>query len=83
MQLGGLGQALQYAQQPISNYQGLAQLGLGTNTKAFAPKPQGFLQQLLLGLSGGAGQGLGSIGTMWGLNKFGGGLFGSPQQPRG
>ena len=71
MQLGGLGQALQYAQQPISNYQGAAQLGLGTNTKAFAPKPQSFWQQLLLGLGQGAGQGIGTLGSSYGLNKLG------------
>lgn len=71
MQLGGLGQALGYAQQPISNYQGALGLGLGTNTKAFAPKSQPFWQQLLLGLGGGAGQALGTIGSSYGLNKLG------------
>lgn len=53
-------QALGYAQQPISNLQGLAGLGLGTSTKAFAPKQQPFWQQLLLGLAGGASQAAGS-----------------------
>lgn len=76
--LQAAGQGLQYAQQPISNYQGMAGLGLGTQTQAYAPKQQPFWQRLLLGLSGGVGQGAGSIGTMWGLNKLGGG-FGPSQ----
>jgi hypothetical protein len=59
------GQALGYAQQPISNLQGLAGLGLGTSTKAFAPREKPFWQQLLLGLGGGVGTGAGM-----GLGKF-------------
>jgi hypothetical protein len=71
MQLGGLGQALGYAQQPISNLQGFSQLGLGTNTMAFAPKPQPWWQKLLTGLGGGAAQGGGAIGTAYGLKALG------------
>lgn len=61
MQLGALPQALGYAQQPISNLQGFSQLGLGTSTKAFAPKQLPFWQQLLLGASQGGSQALGSM----------------------
>ena len=75
--LQAAGQGLQYAQQPISNLQGFSQLGLGTTTKAFVPKEKPFWQKLLLGLSGGAGQAAGSIGTMYGLNKLG---FGGQSQ---
>lgn len=71
LQLGALPQALGYAQQPISNLQGFSQLGLGTSTKAFAPKQQPFWQQLLLGLSGGAGQAAGAIGGAYGLKSLG------------
>lgn len=63
-------QALGFAQQPISNLLGFSQLGLGTGTKAFAPKQMPFWQQLLLGLGGGASQGLGSAAGLFGANKF-------------
>lgn len=76
LQMGAAGQALGYAQQPISNLQGFGQMALGANTMAFMPKQQPFWQQLLSGLAGGAAQGLGSAGSMWGLSKFGGGLSG-------
>jgi hypothetical protein len=69
-------QALQYAQQPFANLSGLAGLGLGTQTKAFMPKQQSFWQQLLTSGAGGVGQGVGSLGGMWGLSK----LFGGQQQ---
>ena len=71
LQFGGLGHALNFSQQPISNYQGLAGLGLGTQMKGFAPKQQGFLQQLLMALAGGAGQAGGAIGTSYGLRGLG------------
>ncbi len=61
LQLGGLGQALGFAQQPISNLQGFSQLGLGTSTIAFAPKQLPFWQQLLLGAGQGGSQALGSM----------------------
>lgn len=67
LQMQALPQALGYAQQPISNFQGLAGLGLGTQTKGYMPKQQPFWQQLLAGLSGGVGQ-LGG--------QLGGGYFG-------
>ncbi len=51
MQLQGLGQALQYAQQPFSNQQGL----LGLNTQSIQQQQPGFIQQLMLALAGGAG----------------------------
>jgi hypothetical protein len=62
LQMNALPQALGYAQQPISNLQGFGQLGLGTQTKGFMPKQQPFWQQLLAGLSGGAGQFGGQLG---------------------
>ena len=71
LQLGGLGQALNYAQQPISNYQGFAGMGLGTSTKAFAPKQQPFWQQLIAQLSGGVGQTGGALLGGWGGKKLG------------
>lgn len=46
---------------------------LGMETQAFLPKQLGFLKQLLLGLSGGVGQGIGSIGGGFGLQKLFGG----------
>lgn len=61
LQLGSLGQALGFAQQPISNLQGFSQLGLGTSTKAFAPNQLPFWQQLLLGASQGGSQAVGSV----------------------
>lgn len=70
LQMNALPQALGYAQQPISNYQGLAGLGLGTQMKGFMPKQQPFWQQLLAGLSGGAGQ----LGSQLGVGYFGKGL---------
>lgn len=54
------GQALGYAQQPQSNLQNL----LGMNTQGIAPEQMSFLQQLLVALSGGAGQGLGGLGSL-------------------
>lgn len=63
LQFGALPQALGYAQQPVSNLQGFGQLGLGTNMRGFIPKQQGFLQQLLMALAGGAGQSAGRLGT--------------------
>jgi len=68
LQMGGLGQALGYAQQPISNLQGFSQLGLGTSTKAFAPKQLPFWQQLLLGASQGGSQ---AVGSMLGMKMMG------------
>lgn len=56
LQFGGLGQALGYAQQPISNLQGFGQLGLGTNMRGFMPKQQSFWQQLLGHMAGNAGK---------------------------
>lgn len=70
--LQAAGQGLQYAQQPISNLQGFSQLGLGTQAFGFAPKQKPFWQELLLGLGGGAGSALGSLG----LNS----LFGNKPQ---
>jgi hypothetical protein len=68
LQMQGAQQGLQYAQQPISNYQGLAGLGLGTQTRGFMQKQLPFWQQLLTGLSGGAGQiGGGFFGKSLGL----------------
>ena len=58
LQMQALPQALGYAQQPFSNIFGT----LGLNTQAFMPKQLPWWQQLLLGLGGGAGQGLGQIG---------------------
>ena len=69
--LQGAGQALGYAQQPISNLQGLSQLGLGTSTKAFVPKQKPFWQSMLTSLAGGAGQAASSLGTMYGMKKLG------------
>ena len=63
LQMGGLSHALNFAQQPISNFSGLASLGLGTQSKGFVPKQQSFIQQLLTALAGAGGQGLGALGT--------------------
>jgi len=63
LQFGGLGHALGYSQQPISNLQGLGGLGLGSQAFGYAPKQQGFLKQLLSALAGGVGQGAGMLGT--------------------
>ena len=68
--LQAAGQGLGYAQQPISNLLGFSQLGLGTGTKALMPKQAPFWQQLLLGLGGGASQGLGSMAGMYGASRF-------------
>jgi hypothetical protein len=70
-QMQGLGQALNYAQQPISNLLGFGQLGLGTSTKAFMPRQLPFWQQLLLGASGGLGQAGGMLGSAFGMKKLG------------
>lgn len=59
MQLGALPQALQYSQAPFQQQRGL----LDINTKGLAPKQKSFIQQLLLGMSSGAGEGAGKIGT--------------------
>lgn len=56
LQTQALPQALGFAQQPISNYSGLAGLGLGTSTKSFAPKQPSFLESLLGQGAQGAGQ---------------------------
>lgn len=72
LQMGGLGHALNFSQQPISNLQGFGQLGLGTQMRGFAPKQQGFLQQLLMALAGGAGQAGGALGASYGLRGLGG-----------
>lgn len=55
--------AAQQGQSGISNF-------LGMNTQSLMPKQMGFLKQLLLGLSGGVGQGIGGIGSSFGLNKL-------------
>lgn len=54
------------AQQGMSGIHDL----LNMNTQALVPKQMGFLKQLLLGLSGGIGQGVGSIGGAFGLKKL-------------
>jgi hypothetical protein len=72
LQFGALPNALGFSQQPISNYQGLAGLGLGTQMKGFAPKQPNFLQQLISALAGGAGQFGGTLGTSYGLRALGG-----------
>lgn len=72
LQFGGLSNALGFAQQPISNYQGLAGLGLGTQMRGFSPRQPNFLQQLLSALAGGAGQFGGALGTSYGLRGLGG-----------
>lgn len=72
LQFGSLPQALGYAQQPISNLQGFSQLGLGTQMRGFMPKQQGFLQQLLSALAGGAGQFGGALGASYALRGLGG-----------
>jgi hypothetical protein len=69
--LEGANLGLGYAQQPISNLQGFGGLGLGTNSLGFMPKQLPFWKQLLLGSSGGIGQGLGMLGSSYGLNKLG------------
>jgi hypothetical protein len=51
--------AAQQGQQGIQNL-------LGLNTQALVPKQPGFLKQLLLGLSGGFGQGVGSLPALFG-----------------
>lgn len=56
------------SQVPGQAMSGLQNL-LGMNTQAFLPKQMPFWQNLLLGLSGGVGQGLGSLGS-FGLGKF-------------
>lgn len=58
LQLGALGPALSYSQQPASNLQSL----LGLSTMAFSPKQKPFWQEALTGLSGGVGKGLGALG---------------------
>lgn len=70
MQMQGLGQALGYAQQPISNFGNFSQQALGTSTKAFAPRQNSFIQQLLMGLASGGGQALGQMGGSAGMSKL-------------
>lgn len=65
-------QGLGYAQQPISNLQSFLQTGLGTQSQAYVPKQKPFWQELLTGLSGGAGQALGMLGGGWAGSLFGG-----------
>lgn len=72
LQQGAAGQALGYAQQPVSNLFGLSQLGLGTQAQGFVPKQTPFWQQLLTGLGGGLAQiggqfGTQALGKKWGL----------------
>lgn len=43
---------------------------LGQQTQAFLPKQMPFWQQLLTGLSGGVGQGLGSVGSAFGMKRL-------------
>jgi hypothetical protein len=50
------------ASQSIGSLQNL----LGMQTQAFVPKQMGFLKQLLLGLGGGIGQGIGSLPRLFG-----------------
>jgi hypothetical protein len=71
LQLQGLPSALGFAQQPVSNYENQAQLGLGTQTKGFMPQQQPFWQQLLTSLSGGVGQAAGQIGGGYFGKKLG------------
>lgn len=59
IQQNAIPQALGYAQQPFNNLRSL----LDINTQALIPKNQSFLKQLALGLSGGIGQGIGSLGA--------------------
>jgi len=67
LQQQAAGQALNYAQQPVSNLQNL----LGMNTMAFAPKVPGFGQQLGLGIGGGLSKGFGqAIGSSDWLSDF-------------
>lgn len=55
LQQNAAGQALGYAQQPVSNLQNL----LNLNTQAFAPKSKPWWQEGLIGLAGGTSQGIG------------------------
>lgn len=66
LQMQAVPQALGYAQQPFSNLFNL----LNMNTQGFTPKPLSGLQQLLASLGGGLSQGLGTLGGMYGANKF-------------
>ncbi len=75
LQLGALPQALGYAQQPISNFQGLAGLGLGTQARGYVPKQVPFWQSLLLGLSPGASE----FGSQFGLRSLFPSQFQSPR----
>jgi hypothetical protein len=72
MQMNALPQALQYAQQPISNALQAGQMGISQNTKAFQPKTAGFFQQILQALAGGVGSGIGSAVTGGLGNPFSG-----------
>lgn len=72
MQLGGLGQALGYAQQPYSNTLG----GLGVNSfqRTFQPGKSGFLAPIAMAGLGAASGGLGTaLGGALGSSLFGGG----------
>lgn len=81
---GGLQQ--QGAQGLMSGLQGLGSLGLGTRAfeNVYEPKRPGFLQQLLGGLGGAAGTGLGLSMGMGGLGGLGPllGMLGSLGQKR-
>lgn len=64
LQLEGAGQALGYAQQPVSNLMGFGQLGLGTQTFGYTPKQQPFWKQLLLGLNSSGQEAAASLGKL-------------------
>lgn len=76
MQMQGLGQALQYSQQPYQNMLG----GLNVNTQAYQPGSQGMLAPILSAVAGGlsGGMGMGMAGPL--MNMFGAGN--APQAQR-
>lgn len=58
LQMQAVPQALGYAEAPSNELQNL----LGLQTQAFSPKKPSFLQELLTGLAGGIGPGIGLLG---------------------
>jgi hypothetical protein len=61
LQTQAVDQSLSYAQQPISNYSNLANLGLGTQSFGYAPKQKPFWQGLLQGSATTGAQGLSQL----------------------
>lgn len=72
LQMQALPEALNFAQQPVSNLLDFSNLGLNTQAQGYAPRQQGFLKSLLTGLAPGVGAAFGGGGLGSLLSLLGG-----------